>query len=191
MNHRHKRHRTIFRIHKKFKNLAAAVAGTAILSGAMLAGLPAAPVYASADPLAGKNPIKVTQQIDQQKQMSNAKKVSLNNEKSPSNYQQVLNVKATAYAPGAHDNGKWGNKTYTGEQIRPGIIAVDPKVIPLGSRVYIEYPDGRREYAVAADTGGAIKGNRIDVAKWSVGEAKKFGIKNVKVYVVDTPAEEI
>lgn len=191
MNHRHKRHRTISRIHKKFKNLAAAVAGAVIMSSAMLPGIPAATVHASANPDVAKNSIQVTQQVDQQKQLSSEKKVTLNNEKSPANYKRVLNVKATAYAPGAHDNGKWGNKTYTGEQIRPGIIAVDPKIIPLGTRVYIEYPDGRGEYAVAADTGGAIKGNRIDVAKWSVGEAKNFGIKNVKVYVVDTPAEKV
>ncbi|MDF2930559.1 MAG: hypothetical protein K0Q75_2797 [Anaerospora sp.] len=54
----------------------------------------------------------------------------------------------------------------------------------------IKYPDGTKEYAVAEDTGGAIKGNRIDVAKWSVKEAEKFGIKRVKVYVLkDNPQE--
>ena len=68
--------------------------------------------------------------------------------------------------------------------------AVDPKVIPLGSRVYIQYPDGHGEYAVASDTGGAIKGNRIDVAKWTVDQAEDFGIKNVKVFVVSTPDKE-
>ena len=70
---------------------------------------------------------------------------------------------------------------------RAGIIAVDPTVIPLGSRVYIQYPDGHGEYAIAEDTGGAIKGNRVDVAKWTVNEAQDFGIQKVKVYVVSTP----
>ncbi len=106
----------------------------------------------------------------------------------PENAQEVLNVKATAYAPGPHDNDQWGDKTYMGTTVRPGIIAVDPKVIPLGSRVYIEYPDGTGQYAVAEDTGGAIKGNRIDIAMNSVGQAYDFGIKNVKVHVVDKKA---
>lgn len=106
----------------------------------------------------------------------------------PENSQEVLNVKATAYAPGPHDNEQWGDKTYMGTTVRPGVIAVDPKVIPLGSRVYIEYPDGTGQYAVAEDTGGAIKGNRIDIAMNSVGQAYDFGIKNVKVHVVDKKA---
>jgi 3D (Asp-Asp-Asp) domain-containing protein len=63
-----------------------------------------------------------------------------------------------------------------------------PRVIPLGSRLYIEYPDGTGHYATAEDTGGAIKGNRIDVAVGSVDKAYDFGIKNVKVYVVDQKA---
>ena len=96
----------------------------------------------------------------------------------------VLHVKATAYAPGAHDNGQWGSLTHMGTTVRPGVMAVDPAVIPLGSRVYIEYPDGTGSYAVAEDTGGAIKGNRIDIAMSSVDAAYDFGIQNVKVYVL-------
>ncbi len=106
----------------------------------------------------------------------------------PKNAQQVLEVKATAYAPGPHDNAQWGDKTFLGTTVRPGIIAVDPNVIPLGSRVYIEYPDGTGHYATAEDTGGAIKGNRIDVAVSSVDKAYDFGIKNAKVYVVGPKA---
>lgn len=105
-------------------------------------------------------------------------------EQAPEKYVQVLEMKATAYAPGPHDNAQWGNKTHLGTQIRPGVIAVDPRVIPLGSIVYIEYPDGHGQYAVAEDTGGAIKGNRIDVATWTVDQAKDFGVQHVKVYVV-------
>lgn len=187
MNHRHKRHRTIARIHKKFKHLAAAVAGAAILSSAMLPGIPAATVHASANPDTGKDPVQATQHIDHQKQSTEANQVQLKGHNAPDKYEKVLDIKATAYAPGPHDNDQWGNKTYTGEQIRPGVVAVDPNVIPLGSKLYIQYPDGHGEYAVASDTGGAIKGNRIDVAKWSVGEAQDFGIKNVKVFVVQSP----
>ncbi|SMC51996.1 3D domain-containing protein [Sporomusa malonica] len=106
----------------------------------------------------------------------------------PDNFQKVLDVRATAYAPGPHDNGPWGDKTHIGTTVRPGIIAVDPNIIPLGSRVYVEYPDGTGQYAVAEDTGGAIKGNRIDVALSSVGQAYDFGIKNAKVYVLGPKA---
>ncbi|MDF2569809.1 MAG: hypothetical protein K0R55_1413 [Sporomusa sp.] len=106
----------------------------------------------------------------------------------PDNFKKVVDVRATAYAPGPHDNGKWGDKTHMGTTVRPGVIAVDPNIIPLGSRVYIEYPDGTGHYAVAEDTGGAIKGNRIDVALSSVGHAYDFGIKNARVYVLDSKA---
>ncbi|QDR82325.1 3D domain-containing protein [Sporomusa termitida] len=109
-------------------------------------------------------------------------------DKAPANATKVLDVKATAYAPGAHDNGQWGDKTFLGTTVRPGIVAVDPNVIPLGTRVYIEYPDGTSQYAVAEDTGGAIKGNRIDVAVPSVAKAYDFGIKNVKVHVLGKDA---
>ena len=106
-------------------------------------------------------------------------------EAAPSQYKKVLNAVATAYAPGPHDNGKWGNLTHIGTTVRPGIIAVDPKVIPLGSRVYVEYADGHGAYVTAEDTGGAIKGNRIDIAMWTVTEAYKFGMQDVKVYILE------
>ena len=144
---------------------------------------------AQLDPNAGKTPVtapKPTEQANPNVQPDpNTAETSANN--APANYQKVLDIKATAYAPGPHDNDQWGNKTYIGSQVRPGIIAVDPNVIPLGSRVYIQYPDGHGEYAVAEDTGGAIKGNRVDIAKWTVNEAENFGIQNVKVFVVSTP----
>ena len=92
---------------------------------------------------------------------------------------------ATAYAPGAADNGKWGNLTHMGTQVRPGVIAVDPRIIPLGTRVYIEFADGHGMNAVAEDTGGAIKGNRIDIAFQDRNDAKKFGIQKVKLFVLD------
>lgn len=107
--------------------------------------------------------------------------------KPPENFERVLDIKATAYAPGAQSNEQWGDKTYMGTRVRPGVIAVDPKVIPLGSKVYIEYPDGHGEYAVAEDVGGAIKGNRIDIAMRNNAVAEDFGIQNVKVYVVNSP----
>jgi len=105
--------------------------------------------------------------------------------KAPGRYKKSLDIKATAYAPGPHDNGQWGNLTHMGTQVRPGVIAVDPNIIPLGSRVYIEFADGNSMYGVAEDTGGAIKGNRIDIAMHTVDQAYDFGVQNVKVYVLN------
>lgn len=98
---------------------------------------------------------------------------------------RVLDVTATAYTSGPEDNGIWDDKTHLGTKVRPGVIAVDPKVIPLGSKVYIELADGAGLYAVAEDTGGAIKGNRIDIAMASRGEAKAFGIQDAKVHILE------
>ncbi|WP_260399880.1 G5 and 3D domain-containing protein [Peribacillus simplex] len=75
--------------------------------------------------------------------------------------------------------------TSTGVDLKsnPGakIIAVDPNVIPMGSKVYV---DGYG-YAVAADKGGAIKGNRIDVFFSSKNDAYRWGVKRVMVRVLD------
>lgn len=91
-------------------------------------------------------------------------------------------VEATAYT--AYCNGCSGI-TYTGQNLRANpnqkVIAVDPNVIPLGSRVYVE---GYGE-AIAGDTGGAIKGNRIDVFVPSTSEALNWGRRTVKVTVLN------
>ncbi len=99
----------------------------------------------------------------------------------PDNYKKVLNMTATAYAPGALDNGKWGNLTYMGGKVRKGVAAVDPAVIPMGTRLWIE---GYGE-AVAEDQGSAIQGNRIDLAFNNRSEALNYGIQRVKAYVLE------
>lgn len=94
---------------------------------------------------------------------------------------RVITMEATAYDPTA------GSKTAMGTRARVGAVAVDPRVIPLGTRLYIESLDGfpTYGYAVAEDTGGAIKGNRIDLFYNTNAQARKFGRRNVKVYVLD------
>ncbi|WP_067841300.1 G5 and 3D domain-containing protein [Amphibacillus sediminis] len=75
-------------------------------------------------------------------------------------------------------------RTSTGFNLKDnptGTIAVDPSVIPLGTRVYIE----GYGYAVARDTGGSIKGNKIDIHMPTLEEAKNFGRKQVKVQILD------
>jgi 3D (Asp-Asp-Asp) domain-containing protein len=95
---------------------------------------------------------------------------------------QEIEVEATAYTP--YDEGMSGI-TATGINIRKDpnmkLIAVDPTVIPLGSKVWVE---GYGE-AIAGDTGGAIKGNRIDVLKPTKEEAFQWGRKTVKIRVLD------
>jgi 3D (Asp-Asp-Asp) domain-containing protein len=91
---------------------------------------------------------------------------------------------ATAYGP------PWGGiegsgVTATGVPLRPGlrVIAVDPAVIPLGSRLRVwPNPLGTRRTFTAADTGGAIRGGRIDVFDWHGPAAmSRWGIRQVHV----------
>jgi 3D (Asp-Asp-Asp) domain-containing protein len=65
--------------------------------------------------------------------------------------------------------------------VRYGIIAVDPRVIPLGTRLYVPgYGEG-----IAADTGGAVKGNRIDVWLPSQARAEEWGAKTITITILD------
>jgi len=90
------------------------------------------------------------------------------------NIRVTLNVDSTAYT-------FTGNKTATGVQPSQGMIAVDPKVIPLGSRVYVE----GYGYAIAADTGGAIRGNRIDVFFPTLRQCINWGRKSIHIYIIN------
>ncbi|SHK51545.1 3D domain-containing protein [Tepidibacter formicigenes] len=102
-------------------------------------------------------------------------------------FKKTLDVTATAYTAGFESTGKkpgdsgYG-KTYMGTTVRPGVIAVDPKVIPLGSKVYIPYIG---KTCTAEDIGGAIKGNKIDIYMSELSKAKKFGRKKLKVYILE------
>ncbi|MDA8227375.1 MAG: 3D domain-containing protein [Desulfitobacterium hafniense] len=86
---------------------------------------------------------------------------------------QIMTVEATAYT-------YTGNPTATGVYPREGLIAVDPRVIPLGSRVYVE----GYGYAIAADTGGAIKGNKVDVFFPSLSRCLEWGRRSVKLFLL-------
>jgi 3D (Asp-Asp-Asp) domain-containing protein len=96
-------------------------------------------------------------------------------------YNDIRVMDATAYYPGPECTGKYSyyGRTYTGKKADYGLVAVDPRVIPLGTKLYIE----GYGYAEAADIGGAIKGNRIDLCFQTYREAKRFGRKKVKVYI--------
>lgn len=97
----------------------------------------------------------------------------------------VDTFQVTAYSPydnvsGMENDGN-PNKTATGTKPRPGTIAVDPKVIPYGSKIIIIYEDGTVEYGVAEDCGGLIKGNIIDVFRQTYKEAVKHGRREATV----------
>ena len=91
---------------------------------------------------------------------------------------RALYVSATAYS--AHDPGN-GSHTATGTLVRRGVIAVDPSVIPLGTHVFIP---GYGE-AVAEDIGGAIHGQRIDVAFDTHAEALMFGRQELEIFIME------
>ena len=92
-------------------------------------------------------------------------------------YTKQISAKVTAYTP--YDAGCNGI-TATGTTAKKGVIAVDPSVIPLGTKVYIP----GYGVAVAQDTGGAIKGNRVDVCYMTKNEAFSWGVRNVPVYIL-------
>ena len=93
-------------------------------------------------------------------------------------YRAAYTMYASAYLPG---DGGGSGVTATGMVARRGVVAVDPDIIPLGSRLYIP---GYGE-AIAADTGGAIVGDTIDLCMESYDEAIEFGRRSVEVYVID------
>ncbi len=96
-------------------------------------------------------------------------------------YTQKMDVVATAYSC----NGIPGI-TFSGTPARVGAIAVDPTVIPLGTRMYIVSNDGEYIYGIATaeDTGGAIKGHKIDLYFNTFDECWIFGVRDCTVYIL-------
>ncbi|MEN6551045.1 MAG: 3D domain-containing protein [Candidatus Cryosericum sp.] len=91
-----------------------------------------------------------------------------------------LYMEATAYSPtvAETDGDPW--TTASGMRSGYGIVAVDPRVIPLGSKLYVE----GYGYAIAGDTGGAIRGNRIDVFFYLARQSAAWGRRWVRVFVL-------
>ena len=93
---------------------------------------------------------------------------------------QPTNYVATAYC--------LRGKTASGRMVSKGLIAADPRVLPLGSRVRLDHPGYSGEYLVA-DTGGKIRGKRIDIWIPTSREAMRFGRRTVKLTVLSYPAK--
>lgn len=106
------------------------------------------------------------------------------------NYRNVMKMRATAYSADEVCTGKGSGDPYfgitaTGTRAKRNpngysTIAVDPRVIPLGTKVYVE----GYGLAIAEDVGGAIKGNRIDVFVNTVSQANTWGVRWVNVYIL-------
>lgn len=101
-------------------------------------------------------------------------------------YEYIGECTVTYYCcePYAHVCGDGDGLTATGLPVTPGVVAVDPEVIPLGSTVII---DGQAY--LAADTGGAVRGNHVDIAVATHQEAEALGTTTAEVWVVADPAE--
>lgn len=104
---------------------------------------------------------------------------------------QAMRMTATAY--GYNGNGPWGTRTASGTKVRLGVIAVDPRVIPLGTKVLITGykshpllpPPQEGLLAIAEDTGGAIKGNIIDIfLPTSEAGCSSFGRQSVRLIIL-------
>lgn len=96
----------------------------------------------------------------------------------------------TFYCPCYRCNGNTHGITASGAPLTPYLsVAVDRRVIPLGTELYIEFENERAKaisgYYIAHDTGGAIRGNKIDVCVNSHSEAYYYGVGKCKIYIVE------
>lgn len=100
----------------------------------------------------------------------------------PIKYKSKLTVRATAYT-------HTGNRTSTGVWPKPGHIAVNPKIIPYGTKMFIKTVDGKYiyGYAVAADTGGFIKKHPtgIDLFMDTERQCINFGVRKAEIYILE------
>ena len=100
----------------------------------------------------------------------------------PTSYTQALHGKSCAYTASA------GALMSTGKAVDQGYVAVNPSIIPYGSKLWIVADDGEvYGYAIAADTGGSVGRNDIlvDLFMWSYDECIQWGAKNVTIYVIE------
>jgi len=101
-------------------------------------------------------------------------------------YVRRVRMHATAYTAGYNCTGKlpcdpWYRITASGREVEHGIVAVDRRVIPLGTRLYVQ----GYGFALAADVGGAIRGYSIDLFMECILDARRFGRRNLYVWILD------
>jgi len=108
-------------------------------------------------------------------------------------FTKCVDVVATAYT----NDSKWGDLLYWTNQLglraQWGVIAVDPNVIPLGTKVYVKSVDGSKDYgfAICADIGGSIIGNRIDLWMDNDPLCNRWGIRPAEVYILEDQSVDV
>lgn len=114
--------------------------------------------------------------------LSPKKEIELDANGVPVKYKSKMTVRATAYT-------YTGNKCATGVAPQPGYIAVNPKIIPYGTKMFIKTVDGKYiyGYAVAADTGGFTKKHPtgVDLFFTSKSACTKFGVRQAEIYILE------
>lgn len=111
---------------------------------------------------------------------------TIKTEKGTFTFTDKIKMKSTAYTAGKESTGKSpGDAGYgitaSGRKAQHGVVAVDTSHIPFGTKLYIE----GYGYAVAGDTGGAIKGHKIDVFFDKLSDAINYGVRTINVYILD------
>ena len=114
--------------------------------------------------------------------LSPSSPIALDANGNPVNYKKHVTVQATAYTYTGHNCA-------TGVAPKPGYIAVNPRIIPYGTKMYIKSSDGRYVYgyAIAADTGGFINSRptNVDLFFPTLASCNQFGRRNVEIYFLD------
>lgn len=131
---------------------------------------------------ANANTVKTSDSVRSISTLTPSSPIELDANGNPVNFKKHITVQATAYT-------YTGNNCSTGVAPQPGYIAVNPKYIPYGTKMYIKSSDGRYiyGYAVAADTGGFIKKRptNVDLFFPSQSACSAFGRRNVEIYILE------
>lgn len=131
---------------------------------------------------------RVSTNLPTKKSVQIANQTSSDNQKAPV---ELRNFSNSQYSETENDNARSFNatayclqgRTATGSMVKRGIVAADPRVLPLGTRIHVRSGNYTGQYTVA-DTGGGVRGRKLDVWVPSCGEAKTFGRKTVYVSIV-------
>ena len=125
--------------------------------------------------------VKTSEQVSSISTLTPSSPIELDANGNPVNYSKKLTVQATGYT-------YTGHRCATGVNPQPGYIAVNPKVIPYGTKMYIKSTDGKYVYgyAVAADTGGFVRSrpNNVDLFFATRSACNMFGRRNVEIYII-------
>ena len=129
-----------------------------------------------------KKVVKTSSSVKSVSVLKPSTEIELDKNGNPVKYKSKRTARATAYT-------YTGNRCATGVSPKPGYIAVNPKVIPYGTKMYIKTADGKfiYGYAVAADTGGFIRRHPtgIDLFMTSESACVSFGVRNVEIYILE------